>query len=369
MSVLASEREFPTSVHIRPASRQKLAHLQALRSVAASLVVLAHSLEALGQRQLIPQGYVARLSNFGYFGVATFFIISGFIIHRTTRQSFGDFRGSAQFVVKRFVRIFPVYWAATVLFLALSPHRAAYSVNDVICSFLLIPHTVAAVGNMNPLVGQGWTLQYEIVFYLIFAVGLFFSRPRGTLVIFATLLALVGFGLFLMSLSDLEPHTIMERWTRPLILLFCFGIAISLLEERVTYRLAIPYPFPLLLGLLVACFLFSMTTNTSPGAQLQFPFVLLVWLVCGLCVTISVFGCSSEGAFEPIARASGDASYSVYLFHTFILSALLRLKVQDLSPMLFILSAMLAAHVFGLVMYTLIERPILSTLRNRLLTG
>jgi peptidoglycan/LPS O-acetylase OafA/YrhL len=70
-----------------------------------------------------------------------------------------------QFVIKRFIRIFPVYWAAaTVLFLALSPQHAEYSVNDVICPFLLVPHTIAAAGNMNRLIGQGWTLHYAIVF-------------------------------------------------------------------------------------------------------------------------------------------------------------------------------------------------------------
>jgi exopolysaccharide production protein ExoZ len=270
MNVLALDMELPGSGRIRPAGRQKLTHLQALRSLAASLVVLAHSLEALGQRQLIPQGYVARLSNFGYFGVATFFVISGFIIYRTARQSFGDFHGVVQFVIKRFIRIFPVYWAATVLFLVLSPHRAEYSVNDVICSFLLVPHTIAVAGNMNPLVGQGWTLQYEVVFYLIFAVGLFFARPQGTLVIFAILLALVGFGASLMSLSDIESHTIIQRWTRPFVLLFCLGIVINLLEERVTYRLAVPYPFQLLLGLLGACLLFSLTTATSPRHNCSF---------------------------------------------------------------------------------------------------
>jgi exopolysaccharide production protein ExoZ len=86
-------------------------------------------------------------------------------------------------------------------------------------------------------------------------------------------------------------------------------------------------------------------------------------------VFISVFGRSRKGAFEPIARAAGDASYSVYLFHTFILSALLRLKVQDLGPAVFIVAAMLAAHLLGFVIYALVERPVLKTLRNRLLTG
>ena len=50
-------------------------------------------------------------------------------------------------------------------------------------------------------------------------------------------------------------------------------IVINLLEERVTYRLTVPYPFQLLLGLLGACLLFSLTMGTSPRTQLQFPFL------------------------------------------------------------------------------------------------
>jgi exopolysaccharide production protein ExoZ len=64
------------------------------------------------------------------------------------------------FVAKRLLRIFPIYWIATLLFVALSPHRASYSVTEIVCSLLLIPHYKHVTDGMNPLIGQGWSLHY-----------------------------------------------------------------------------------------------------------------------------------------------------------------------------------------------------------------
>jgi exopolysaccharide production protein ExoZ len=351
-----------------PASHGKtLYHLQALRGLAASLVVLSHCADTLAQRGLMAEGVAGRLGISGYFGVATFFMISGFIIFKTSRQSFGTLRGAGIFVLKRLIRIFPVYWIATALFVMLSPHRADYGAGDILCSLLLVPHVITAAGNMHPLVGQGWTLQYEILFYLIFAAGLFFTRTIGTGLIVAALAALVTAGAFIMPLGDMaEPLTIAAYWTRPIILLFAAGIGFGLLQERVNRSFAVPYPFLAMLAVLGLWFAYSLGAPLSASEQIQFPTVLAIWLLCGLWVFASIFGRSGEGMFEKAAEAFGDASYSVYLFHTFVLSALLRLKLQDVSPVLFVVAALAGANIFGFVMYRLVERPILRTFRGML---
>src|ERR1700748_2231208 len=104
------------------AGRKRLFHLQALRGLAASLVVLAHSADSLAKRGLMPAAFADRLGISGYFGVATFFVISGFIIFKTSAGSFGNARASAGFVARRLIRIVPVYWLATAAFIALSPY-------------------------------------------------------------------------------------------------------------------------------------------------------------------------------------------------------------------------------------------------------
>ena len=368
MPMTTTADHVPDLVRPRLRSGQRLSHLQALRGLAASLVALSHSVEALAQRGLASENFAARLGNSGYFGVAAFFIISGFIIYKTSRTSFGNARGATAFVVKRLIRIFPIYWVATALFVVLSPHRAEYTASDIVFSFLLVPHLIASVGTMHPLVGQGWTLQYEMLFYALFTVGLFFSRTRGPWAIMAMLVALVAYGASVMPLADLtDPVTLVAYWSRPIILLFAVGIGIGLLEKRLRGRLAIPYPFPIMLAIFAVWFAYSLMSEEPAVEQLRFPLVLVVWLLCATCVFASVFGRSGEGVLEQAAEAFGDASYSVYLFHTFILSALLRLHVQDRSPTLFVAAALVGANVFGLLMYRFVEKPILRTLRRGLL--
>jgi exopolysaccharide production protein ExoZ len=341
--------------------RGKLFHLQALRGLAASLVVLAHCAETLALRGLMPESYADRLGISGYFGVATFFIISGFIICKTSAEAFGDRRAVTAFVIKRLIRIVPVYWIATAVFVALSPHRA------VLCSLLLIPHEIGSAGDMHPLIGQGWTLLYEMLFYLIFATGLLLTRRTGLLLIGATLLCLVAAGQAVMPLSDMaEPLTLSQYWTRPILLLFPAGIGFALLEARLPRSFAVPRPFTLMLGVLGLWFAYSLTAPLTATQQIQFPTVLVIWLLAASCVFVSIFGQRREGWFEWLAERFGDASYSVYLFHTFILSALLRLNVQNRSPLLFVAAALIGSNIFGVAVYRLVERPILRTFRGML---
>ncbi len=348
------------------AGRGKLFHLQALRGLAASLVVLSHAADTLARRGLIPREIGDRLGISGYFGVATFFIISGFIIHRSSAGAFGDLRRTADFVTKRLIRVVPVYWIATALFVVLSPHRATYTWRDVVSSLLFVPHEIGASGNMQPLVGQGWTLQYEMQFYLIFTAGLLLRRQVGTGLIVAALFGLVAVGDWLMPLSAMDdPLTLATFWTRPILLLFVVGIGIAMLAERRPRLIAVPFPFALMLGVLALWFAYSLGFPASPATLLQFPTVIAVWVLAAAWVLVSVFGESREGWTERLAERFGDASYSVYLFHTFILSVLLRLNVQDYSPVLFVVLALVGSNAFGYAMYCVVERPILRTLRGR----
>src|SRR5690606_19303167 len=110
-----------------------------------------------------------------------FFLISGFIIWRTTMRA--DHRSVRAFVTKRFLRVVPLAWLATlVYFVAL---RGSPDLGVLIKSLLFIP-----LRNEEPptygysLLGVEWTLVYELIFYAIFAVCLWVSpKHRGGLAI------------------------------------------------------------------------------------------------------------------------------------------------------------------------------------------
>ena len=338
-------------------TNRKLFHLQALRGLAASLVVLAHSIQG---------EYADRLWISGYFGVATFFIISGFIIYKTSSNAFGSVHGFRQFAIKRLIRIFPIYWIATLLFILLSPHRGEYTAIEIISSLTLIPQYMALTDGMNPLLGQAWTLHYEMAFYVIFAFGLLFNRRRGLIAICAILVLMTIIGMIIRPDDDSHGQlTLAQYWCRPIILLFSVGIGLGILEEYVR-PIIIPFPFPIMIGILGVWFSYSLLSPLSEAQHYMFPHFLVVWGLCFVIVLVAIFGQSKPGVFETITEAFGDASYSVYLFHTFILSLFIRTGLREMHPVFYVVASLLGANFFGWAIYRMVEEPVLQKARTLL---
>jgi exopolysaccharide production protein ExoZ len=155
----------------------KLIAIQYLRAVAAASVVLFHASTALFERK-------GALIHFqvGTYGVDMFFVISGFIMAYTARTASVSPR---DFVVRRAIRIVPVYFLLTTLTYVLAlalPERFSTASGDIptyVTSIFFIPHFNPLLHYIQPLLGQGWTLNAEIFFYLLFAIGLLLgNRPR-----------------------------------------------------------------------------------------------------------------------------------------------------------------------------------------------
>src|SRR5262249_49540443 len=142
--------------------------IQFLRFVAAAMVAFAHCVEATEKyfEGSMPKElqYVAA---FGAAGVHLFFVISGFVmVYANFRVPTATFSPSA-FFVRRLIRIFPVFWFYAILYLIF--HQSfttgyALSNGQILGSFLLLP------GYSSLIIGPGWTLTYEMYFYLCFAI-------------------------------------------------------------------------------------------------------------------------------------------------------------------------------------------------------
>ncbi|WP_110402145.1 acyltransferase family protein [Sphaerotilus hippei] len=164
----------------------KLQLLQILRAVAAIMVVFDHSLTIL-----IKHPYAEYpLRDFAWFlgeqGVVIFFVISGFIMITTSWDVFQKRRAGFYFLKNRLFRIIPMYWIFTSLAVLLTGfglwnQPKVISVETVIKSFLLIPYLEAGsyAGPIRPILGPGWTLMYELFFYIIFAIGISFKKFYG----------------------------------------------------------------------------------------------------------------------------------------------------------------------------------------------
>jgi peptidoglycan/LPS O-acetylase OafA/YrhL len=151
--------------------------IQALRAFAAASVVVHHILVVAVQKA----GYSYQFPNTAAAGVDLFFLISGFIMVYTHFNDFGVAGSSATFIWRRLIRVVPLYWiatTATIVLLLIIP--SAFSTqtlgwDNVMPSYLLLL-SKEPDGSLNTILPTGWTLCYEMYFYLLFAILLIVSR-------------------------------------------------------------------------------------------------------------------------------------------------------------------------------------------------
>jgi exopolysaccharide production protein ExoZ len=153
---------------------KQIISIQIARGVAALMVVAFH-LMAIEQKYT-SYNLLSGWAEYGKHGVDIFFIISGFIIAWTTKQQGTALNDSLQFLWRRAMRIYPLYWiftTAVLLVWLLRPEMVNSSFTQppgIMASYLLLPQETA------PLLAVGWSLVFEMYFYLAFAMLLLLPR-------------------------------------------------------------------------------------------------------------------------------------------------------------------------------------------------
>jgi exopolysaccharide production protein ExoZ len=343
-------------------------HIQALRGIAASLVVLSHALDVIVEHRILPEWFRPVGFSVGGLGVTTFFVISGFIMVTISYDDFGGFSKSLVFARRRLIRIVPTYWIATLVAFALyqvAPLSRKPSVIELAKSLTFVPYPAGPGMDMQPVLGQGWTLNYEMFFYALFTIALILPRRIGLIGLFLTFIVVVAEGSLVKPLSDITPaRTVFTFLSDPIILLFSAGMAIGVLKQHLGGRFVLRYPFWIALALLGVQIVVNIVFRIP--SRLPFPEVLSVWIVGALAVAACAFAAPlSGGRFEAIAEALGDASYSTYLFHIFLVVALkMVFPITTVTAVFFVVGALLLSNLFGLVFYRSIERPISALLQG-----
>jgi peptidoglycan/LPS O-acetylase OafA/YrhL len=335
--------------------RQSIDGIQYLRGVAAMMVVLVHvpvQLARFGHEGYWPRVFAA--------GVDLFFVISGFIMWATTQG-----RGTTpmQFLRRRFIRIVPLYWAlttATLLILLAAPglvQSGRFEAVHVLKSYLFLPAMHPVSGEIEPLLIPGWTLNYEMFFYLIFALALSLSeRWRG--------LAVIGLLVLLASLHGVvgESSVAAAFWTRNIVLEFAFGVAIGMAYTR---GLRLPWGLALILG--------GVGILGFAASEAQVFARAAMWGIPAACIVAAALIFERARGLPRLAwlHGLGDASYSIYLSHGMVLSALGQLwrriaPANDFaSSAAFTAVALIVVSLAGWALYSWVERPLLSSLRRR----
>lgn len=118
----------------------------------------------------------------GAIGVDVFFVISGFVISLSSCEKEITFK---EFVINRFFRVVPLYFLYTLPFLWIAHSSGGVNHNSFFNSFAFIP--LIDQGNFtDPLHPFGWTLCFEIWFYLLFAILLLFFKPQKSCLFLST---------------------------------------------------------------------------------------------------------------------------------------------------------------------------------------
>jgi len=168
---------------------KKLNLLQVYRGIAAVLVVMVHLSQMTAKR--LDQDAFFNLFAAGWSGVDYFFVLSGFIMVYVHRSALGKKDQLKSFLVKRVVRIYPIYWIITLtvwcLFLVIPDfaNNQDLSLGNVIASLLLIPQKDKFILEV------GWTLTYEIYFYLLFSLAIWLKPKHSVPILSGWLLVTI----------------------------------------------------------------------------------------------------------------------------------------------------------------------------------
>lgn len=342
------------------ALKQEIVSVQVLRALAATSVVVVHGhgwlLTSVGAANPFPG-----LASVGGAAVELFFVISGFIMVYTSEPMFGRLDGPKTFILHRLIRIVPLYWLVTAIYVAASvafpSFDKRYGLDFIAASFLFIPME-NPIGVVVPIVGHGWTLNYEMLFYALFALAVIAPRRLAVALVSIVLVLGVMFG------NRIAPHsTAVAYWTNPIVYQFIYGMAIGLL-----YREGVRLWRPLCLALIAASVALTWQ-NAVPGPALH---TVPNGIPAALMVAGATFGdFSLEGStWRRLARI-GNASYAIYLLHSFpirgalAVSRWLSVGVAE-AIWLYVGVALLGAIVLGLATYYVVERPLTRYLRRLL---
>lgn len=339
----------------------KIPTLQSLRAIAALLVVFDHTVLGIHQHGIFEQ--VPFLGLFlGSQGVAIFFIISGFIITYTADtpdRSVSNVPRAMDFVKRRIVRLVPLYWFFTALvaipvFFAGPALRKEITAEHLLKSLFFVPYRNGH-GDMIPIFLPGWTLNYEMAFYVLFAVLMLFPHRFRISILLTTLSIVVVFGAFFYPIVEgIGSRTVGEFLTNPIIVLFGLGAVLSWFRMKYpAFVLRLP-GLPLVLPLLVINGILALTVHEDPF-RLQWK--VLFWIVDWMAVALCIFG---RPVRMPRLEAVGDASYSLYLVHAVpvLLCFVVWKQMHFVAPVVFILVTLTVSALTALACYRWIERPL-----------
>lgn len=332
-----------------------LQNIQALRALAALMVVGHH----LGG-SIVNSRFSNDIFYIGASGVDIFFVISGFImVHSISMKPVGP----QTFFKKRLIRVAPLYWMITLALglSALSMPQLFRSVSaepiDIIKSIAFLPYK-NNLGSTTPILHVGWTLNYEMFFYVVFAVTLFMNYSiKFTVLISSTFILLLA---ILGSFTNFS-NPIITFYTNNILIEFIFGMIIGLIHGRI-----ILLKNYISFAIVTLGFAGLLVSNNVLFGLPRF----LVWGIPAFLIVIGSLSLEAKGfiAKHGFIQKLGASSYALYLIHPLILAILVRVlaKINSAPMVAFIAIVFLIITIYAaLLINRYVEIPLSKILSKK----
>jgi exopolysaccharide production protein ExoZ len=318
--------------------------IQLLRFFAALYVVLFHISSPWNHTA----DHFTNLFNHGYGAIDLFFVISGFVVLQSGDTSNTGIRASGEFLKRRFIRLYPVYWIFLLLFLAVGwVQIKTTTIWGFWRSFFLLP-------GHKGIIGTSWTLQYELYFYILIALFVLNRRFKWLLVVLFAL-SLISMAGVVMA-SAFGRHFPVYGFYNEFVANFFLGCVVYVIYNRI--------PAGLATGLVIT------------GVLLFFFMPVTIYLrhfiSFGIPAAMLLAGLTSLENHQKIKINRwfillGNASYCLYLIHVPIIWFVWKqIGLYYQNNRLLLLLEVAVIVVFSVLLYQYFEAPLLRFLSKRL---
>ncbi|WP_179136219.1 acyltransferase [Paenibacillus sp. 32352] len=340
--------------------RFTIPYIQAARGIAVVLVMLFHASQMANKYFQINFLGVSDMGRSG--GYAYFFVLTGFLMYTLYHNHFGRSGIWLSFIVKRFLRIYPLYWIVTLAVIPVYFLVPSFGLgfetkpSEIIHSLFLIP------GPNPPILGVAWSLIYIVFFYAAFSLLFVLKKPAAAL-LFAVWVAIIG--LNSLGWIHLKDHLWIHFLFDGLHLEFMLGVTIAILTRHTRIRNGFGWlaagiaVFPVVWGL----------RHANP----DFSYVNTLYTIGSALVLVGIGSLKMKApAWLKPLQFLGDASYSILLTSLIGLSITMKLAkaahlTNWISPSAAAALCFLMALAICCTFYGLIEKPLVQRLRQLLL--
>ena len=332
-----------------------LTTLQMGRGLAAFAVAAFHLSLMMGLARYGGVPVLQHWTQHGSLGVYFFFVLSGFIILMAHYDDIGRPARLRRYLWRRFVRVYPIYWLYTGVFVALvlaglgNNTPMPSTATGWLSAFTLIRFSAEA-----PPIGPAWTLFHEVAFYAIFGL-LILNRRVGLLVMGLWLVVCV----VLWHYPPDDGRTALAVYTAAYSAQFALGMLAYLAYRHLHWRACIALGVA---GLAVLGAAYYTSDSFPPPFQWTCGFAGLL-LICASAERRS--GLRAPGWLRYI----GDASYSLYLLHIALIGLLLKVAIETglaeaVGGLGTFALTLVGATLLACLAYRMVEAPMLRALRS-----